>query len=128
MEKHTGTVEAVLLSGGLETPYRRAGAGPPILLLVDSPDLFEALAGTFRVIQPLRTPGDSHEPGWPRWLRDVVDGLGLGRPAVIVDMRSAGPARRLATSDPDRIGPVVDAGPLAQVLAQLGSATENVDV
>lgn len=125
MDNRTESVEAVLLTGGIETPYRRAGHGPPILLLADRSDLFQALSHAFRVIQPLHPPGDPHSPDWPRWLQDVVDGLGLGRPALVVDAQLAGLMRQLATTDPDRIGPVVDAGSGAQVLAELGETTQT---
>lgn len=127
MDRSVGVVEAVLLAGGLETPYRRAGHGPPVLLLVDRIDLLEALAPHYRVIQPLRAPDDPHGPDWPKWLQDVVEGLGLGCPAVVVDAGLAGSARSLARSDPHRVGPVVEAGSPAVVLEQLGKAEENID-
>lgn len=90
--------------------------------------MFASLASSFRVIQPLRTPGDPDAPGWPRWLQSVVDGLGLGHPAVVVDARFAGRVRRLANVDPDRIGFVLEAGSPDQVLGQFRRFTENVDV
>lgn len=127
MDKSVGVVEAVLLAGGLETPYRRAGHGPPVLLLVDRIDLLEALAPHYRVIQPLRAPDDPQGQDWPGWLRDVVDGLGLGRPAMVVDPGLAGTMQTLADSDPHRVGPIVAAGPPARVVEQLGTASANID-
>lgn len=96
--------------GRLETPYRRSGAGRPILLLAAVPGLFEELATGFRVIEPLRVPVRPGDAAWAAWLQGVIDGLGLDRPALVVDASCADAARRLAAVDPLRVGPVLDAG------------------
>ena len=72
-------VEAIVQIGAAETPYRRAGRGRATLLLLDTtqPDqerVFRRLAAAGLVIQPLVLPDTT---AWPRWLRGVVDGLGL---------------------------------------------------
>lgn len=89
------SVHAAVLAGGTETPYRRAGTGRPVLLLVSgsapdaSEELFRALSQSFRVIMP-ELP-DTGDPGeLAQWLRDVIDGLGLVSPVIVVDPQSAG--------------------------------------
>lgn len=91
-------VEAVVQAGRVETAYVRAGHGLPVLLLVEGSAgsvaegaLFRALAASFRVIAPslvdsLRSeeaPRDG-EHSIIAWLRDVIEGLGLDRPHLVV--------------------------------------------
>ncbi len=113
-------VAAVVQTAAAETPYRRAGTGWPVLLLLGSAGagererLFMRLALEFRVVEPetprsplgdatARTPG--HE--WNGWIRGVIDGLGLDRPALAADGTFAQRAEEFARSDPGRAGPVV---------------------
>lgn len=132
--RETGIVEAILHTGAVQTPYRRAGRGPPLLLLVrgttdERAEVFLALAREFRVIDPTppwpgaegprptggrgedstaageEDPPPGHE--WGAWLLGVVDGLGLDRPALIVDPGRASLIGTLAQSDPHRFGPVI---------------------
>jgi len=121
-------VEAVLVTGGDEIPYRRAGHGRPVLLLTPDARLFELLARRLRVVQPLDVPGDPASTAWHRWLQGLVDGLGLDRPALVVDPLLAGPVRRLATIDPDRFGAVVELTPTTDVLPLLLTDHESIDV
>lgn len=127
-------VEAILHTGSVQTPYRRAGRGPTLLLLVrgttdERAEVFRALAREFRVIDPAPPwaraegprptggrGGDSTADGeedpppgheWGAWLPGVVDGLGLDRPALIVDPGRASLIGALARSDPHRFGPVI---------------------
>lgn len=127
MDRATGAVEAVLVTGGDEIPYRRAGHGRPVVLLTPDPRLFDLLAARLRVVQPLRMPGDPGGGAWHRWLQGLVDGLGLDRPALVVDTLLAGPVRRLAAIDPDRFSVVVEATPTTDVLTLLLDRHESID-
>jgi pimeloyl-ACP methyl ester carboxylesterase len=113
-------IEAVVQTGAFETAYRRAGAGRAVLLLgvENSPHgaaLFRELAARFRVIAPVLPGGDGHD-GEPsdvmgRWLRGLIDGLGLERPALVADA-ALGPALvRFAALDPDRADRLALVGP-----------------
>jgi hypothetical protein len=100
-------VEAVVQAGSHETSYRRAGTGRPVVLLLRadalSPradPLFDALAREFRVVAP--TLPDA--PVLLDWVRAVIDGLGLERPALLVDASLAGSLAGAAFSDDDRCG------------------------
>lgn len=116
---------AVVHAGGMEIPYLRAGRGPSVLLLADpvpeiretgeggraadtgsgpagGPEL-QALAGSFRVIIPLLPPPRTAREGG-RWIRDVIDGLGLDRPALLAPMDLAPLLLRVARRDPARVG------------------------
>lgn len=104
-------VKALVQTGSTETVYRRAGQGPTLVLLLgprsaDERDrLLSSLARAFRVIDP--TPPEDVGDGWSSWLRGVVDGLGLQRPALVADPGTASRAEALARSDPHRFGPVI---------------------
>ena len=108
----TGLVEAIVQMGSVETAYRRAGRGRPVLLLVDLAQaardrLFWRLAETAMVVEPALPP----PPGeWPRWLRGVVDGLGLDRPDLVVVESWVPAAEAFAREDPDRAGRIVPIG------------------
>jgi hypothetical protein len=109
---------ASLCAGGWETAYARAGAGPPLLLLGDPDDaltrsLVSCLAPTRRVFAPeppmaggSEAPDapDGGPPGFARWLRDFLDGVGIGEaPLVVSDPRLAAGALAFAASDPCRV-------------------------
>jgi hypothetical protein len=111
--------DAVIQTSLAETAYRRAGAGPPVLLLANAaasaawlPRLVDPLAREFRVYLPVAVPsadGVRCVAGGPlidpvAWLRDVVDGLGLVRPAIVSDADFAATAFGFAVADPDRVG------------------------
>jgi pimeloyl-ACP methyl ester carboxylesterase len=102
--------EAVLVSGATETHYRRAGAGTPLLLLFPSntansldKQLFVGLAKRCRVIAPLRPPGVP----FSSWLRDLIDGLGLDCPYLVVDESIIGVALGFALLEQERVRGVV---------------------
>lgn len=124
----SGIVDAVLVSGTFETPYRRAGRGPSVLLLAQGTGLLEALAGELRVFEPLRAPAAPGAAEWIAWLHGLLDGLGLERPAVVVDASAAGPVRQLAAAEPDRLGPVVEASSPSEVRGLLIGGNEIIDV
>ena len=85
-------VEAVLQAGDTETLYRRAGDGPPVLLVCSGALaeplgglLFERLATRARVIAAAVPPGASAADVLADWLDDVTEGLGLMRPTLVID-------------------------------------------
>ena len=75
--------------------------------------------GPARADPPGRVPYGPGTPGWRQWLEELVDGLGVERPVVVVGSGLAGVVRSLAAEDPDRFGPVVDAVPDALARAGL---------
>jgi hypothetical protein len=121
-------VEAVLQTGAMETRYRRAGAGVPVLLLfprgladVLGAELFTRLSTRYRVVAPV-VPDGVGGAGIPRstWLRALIDGLGLVQPTVVADETLAGALLGFSLVDPGRVGGVVaicrdDADPASSV-------------
>lgn len=122
------TVEAVLQTGTIETRYLRAGAGAPMLLLFQGAltdalgaALFTQLATRYRVVAP-RVPVGVGGAGMPfvKWLRELVDGLGLVQPTAIADESLAGALLGFSLVDPGRVRSVVavcrdDADPATSV-------------
>lgn len=117
-------VMAALHAGPIETHYHRAGHGPALLLLfaqgLDDPlgaALFHGLSAHFRVILPMvpaavqgaATPGGAPVPA-SRWVRDLVDGLGLDRPGVVADEPFAGAVLAVMLAAPGRVGGAVAIG------------------
>jgi pimeloyl-ACP methyl ester carboxylesterase len=107
-------VEAVVQTGPVETRYSRAGRGAPVLLLLDESavnaavsQLLETLVSEFRLLLPALDgavhTADAEQPGFPEWLRDFMDGLGIDRFAVIATDRYARSLTSFMASDPDRI-------------------------
>jgi hypothetical protein len=111
-------VEAEIQVGEETVRYRRAGTGAPVLLLHANPpgsgermagtewDAFVTLARGHRVFQPLTgvpiTP-DAAE----KWLRGVVEGLGLETPAVVADPDLAPALARLVRENGGFVGRVI---------------------
>lgn len=104
-------IEAVVQTGAVETRYRRAGSGAPVLLLAggDTAPVFDSLlrelAARFRVIapEPCASPG---RLATSAWLRDVIDGLGLPRPGLVADESFGVAALHFALTDPARVSRV----------------------
>lgn len=99
-------IHATVQAGTIETPYRRAGHGPTLLLLSGEDDgdaadapLFAVLSTAFRVIAPRPVMAEDG----PAWLRDVMDGLGLTRAILVAAPPFAAAAQACARDDPDRI-------------------------
>jgi hypothetical protein len=123
---------AVVQVGTVETGYRRAGRGPSVLLLTTAgpgtaDDVFAALALHFRIIQP----------AWPfglptadisRWLRGIIEGLGLERPLLLVDAGSEAGAYQLTAALPSLVGAVVSSrADIDEVIRALHAAEIMVD-
>lgn len=112
-------VEALVQVGTTETRYYRAGRGTPVLVLSRGPagsaptPLFAELSRHHCAIAPeLPAPPGGGAEGAPsadavEWLRDVIDGLGLERPGLVVDEGLALDALELALGDPERVGDLV---------------------
>lgn len=120
-------IEAVVQTGTFETSYRRAGAGSAVLLLIGATEaagddwLFGQLAGRFRIIAPVlptvlhgsygpHPPGDG--PGLEVWLRGLIDGLGLDRPALVAGAARGAGLLRFMALDPERVGRLALVHPL----------------
>jgi pimeloyl-ACP methyl ester carboxylesterase len=116
--------EAVLQTGAVETTYTRAGAGKPLLLLFPkglgdelATALFTRLAERFKVVAPVTPEGGQ---SLSKWLREVIDGLGLEKPVVVAEETLVGGLLGFALVDPGRVGGVVavcrdDADPASSV-------------
>ncbi len=87
-------VEAVLHAGATETLYRRAGDGPPVLILcagvLAEPlggRLFERLATRARVIAPVFANAGAVPAAetLADWLDEVAEGLGVVCPSLVID-------------------------------------------
>lgn len=107
--------EAVLQTSTTETHYLRAGTGESVLLLFPGgPEdalgaaLFSRLATRYRVLAPT-VPAGVGGTGMPlsKWLRDLIDGLGLVRPTMIAEESMAGALLGFSLVDPGRIGGLV---------------------
>lgn len=125
------THEAVLQTGTLETCYQRAGTGAPVLLLFPTgldgtrdplgAALFARLATRYRVVAPT-VPAGVGGAGVPlsKWLRELIDGLGLVLPTMIAEESLAGALLGFSLVDPGRIAGLVaicrdDADPASSV-------------
>jgi hypothetical protein len=116
-------VRALVQTGATETHYRRGGEGAVLLLLLaggieDSfgREVFARLAQRFRVIAPEVPTGvrggaagaGAAEPvSLSKWLRDLIDGLGLARPSLVVDEGVGVAALGFTLLDRDRVGALV---------------------
>lgn len=118
-------VEALVRADGSDIAYLRAGCGPPLVVLCVPPEaaprgaggggsdrdrdaahaIAAHLAPRFRVIVPLAAPPRGAAGG--RWLRGLIDGLGLERPTLVAGASLAPLLLRVIDRDPDRVGAVV---------------------
>ena len=104
-------IEATVQAGDTEIAYRRSGKGRPTILLRGeagdpAPDpVLRALASKRMVVEPLGLPPTAAERA--RWLRGVVEGLGLDRPDLVVSEGLAADARRFLAEEPHRVGEVL---------------------
>jgi hypothetical protein len=85
-------VEAEVQVGAAATRYLRAGRGARVAVVLAHDDatrlrLIERFAACCRVVAPVLPEGAA--TAWPalaaaHWLRDIVEGLGLERPTVVL--------------------------------------------
>lgn len=124
-------VDAVLQAGDTETLYRRAGAGPSVLILCNGAlaeplggRLFERLAVRFRVVATALPDGDAGRELLATWLGDVLEGLGLVQPSLVLDATLADAllGDALAPEAFAGVVAVVGAGPQADATAVRASA------
>ena len=115
---------ASLTVGTVETHYRRAGSGPPVLLLglgqPSEAEMIDRLAASRgrRVIVPdgtsvaaLAPAPTEGESTFVRWLHDFLQGLGLERPAVVAASAFRDELERYRRVHPEELGPAVIVGP-----------------
>lgn len=111
-------VEALVEAGGVETRYCRAGRGTPVLLVaragveVRGSRTFAELARHGCVIapeppDPATTGAGGGPPRIADWLRDVIDGLGLERPSLVVDEPFGLDALEFVVTDGERVRDLV---------------------
>lgn len=96
--KDRGMVRAVVSHGAIETRYRRAGNGPPVVVLGFSfenddsrvPDPLLPLIACCRVIVPddasiacLESSSDPDSAPFPGWFRGFLQGLGIEGARVV---------------------------------------------
>jgi hypothetical protein len=85
-----GLVRATVMVGLVETQYRRAGAGPTLIVLSDlTAERLMALASKARVIVPDTTtigalvPGASDQRPFAQWLAGFLEGLGVTAATIL---------------------------------------------
>jgi hypothetical protein len=109
-------IEAVVQVGVAETRYLRCGRGArPIVILAEDAAARDALMQRFgdeyRVIAPVSdgctAPAPADVTALEQWLRGVIDGLGLVRPAVALSPGMAWLAERLVSQCGDAIDVVL---------------------
>jgi pimeloyl-ACP methyl ester carboxylesterase len=105
-EERVEIVEALVQIGSVEVPYVRAGRGETTLLLgigklreLAMSSAFQKLAADRRAIGAVAPAGCD-----TRWLRNLIEGLGLDRPTLVVHRSLAELARGFAAEHPDRVG------------------------
>jgi hypothetical protein len=96
-------VRAVVQVGATETVYIRAGRGMPLSVVLASSEperyrLIARFARNGRVVAPVMPAAAMTVE---EWLRGVIDGLGLERPAVVLAPELAVLAQQLARTAPD---------------------------
>jgi hypothetical protein len=111
---NAGVVEAELQIGHRRIRYLRGGEGSVVLLLRaerDGPgddrwDTFHQLTARHRVVAPVEPPPSRRDEA-ERWLRGVVEGLGLRTPEVIADAELAPILSRFVRRNGGLVGRVV---------------------
>jgi hypothetical protein len=127
-------VEAVVQVGAEETRYLRCGRSGSVVLVVALEDderlrLLRLLAAARRVIAPVPPALSDSPTAWSgadlgAWLRNVVEGLGLDRPALVLEAALAALAPAVDAVAGDAIGPCMvaaDAGTADAGTADAGS-------
>jgi hypothetical protein len=106
-------VRAEIQVGNHTVSYERSGRGSPVLLLlcqalaeVGPGATFQALAGSRRVYCPTVPIPRSRDEA-ERWIRGLVEGLGLGVPDVVADAELAPLLTRLVRRNGGLVGQVL---------------------
>jgi len=126
---------AALSVGEVETTYRRAGCGAPVVLLGLRPDTEKSIVerltrpeSSRRALVPdgttltaLATRPSPDESAFARWLSGFLQGLGLDRPAVIAAAAFQDELARYEALHPDWLGVVLivdDGGPSEEEIVE----------
>lgn len=117
----TAFTRASVCSDAVETEYLRAGRGAPIVYIGSSAPtddertaVLVRLASHFRVIVPLATsvpatvvPDEYRDTSFARWLRGVLDGLGILAAGFVVEDHAAREMVAFAWEHPDLVRRIV---------------------
>jgi pimeloyl-ACP methyl ester carboxylesterase len=106
------TVNATVHAGGRATTYQRAGAGAPVLVLLDQdvPQLAHMAAQLSHRFRIITTDGNAPSHEYAQWLADFLDGLGLHNTVIITSGVQSGAAVAFAMHHPGRVPLVVAVG------------------
>jgi hypothetical protein len=106
-------VKAEIQVGNHSVPYERSGHGSPVLLLLSDGAAearpgatFKALARKRRVYRPTAPIPRSRDEA-ERWIRGLVEGLGLGVPDVVAEAELAPLLARLVRRNGGFVGQVL---------------------
>jgi hypothetical protein len=113
IDESNGIVKAEIQVGNHSVPYERSGHGSPVLLLLAGGAAearpgatFQALARTRRVYRPTGPIPRSRDEA-ERWIRGLVEGLGLGVPDVVAEAEFAPLLARLVRRNDGLVGQVL---------------------
>jgi hypothetical protein len=113
MDETVRIVKAEIQVGNDTVSYERAGSGPPVLfLLLDGGEeewagaTLQALARNHRVYRP-KVPIPRGRAEAERWIRGLVEGLGLRAPDVIAEADLAPLLSRLVRRNGGLVGQVI---------------------
>lgn len=130
-----GMSSAALSVGEVETTYRRAGCGAPVVLLGLRADTEKSLVerltrpgSSRRALVPdgttltaLATLPSPDESAFAHWLSGFLQGLGLDRPDLVASAAFRGELTRYEAVHPDWLGMVLivdDGGPSEQEIVE----------
>lgn len=128
----TGSFRAAVRAGANVTEYTRAGAGRPVLLLLQRlgqdpaypAEILTAIANQFRVISPERIPSGTE---FGEWLSTFLDGLGLEAISIVTEDEFGVPVFGFALLEPARVHRVVVLSRTSPETDATGAAVANPD-
>jgi len=129
----TGSFRAAVRAGANLTEYTRAGAGRPVLLLLQRDgqdtaypaDILTAISSQFRVIAPERIPNGTE---FGQWLSTFLDGLGLDAISIVTEDEFGVPVFGFALLEPARVRRVVVLSKTSPETEAAGAAVANPGV